>query len=213
MPIINAKVYNDGSFPIAIPPNLNPPPKRKGKAKEYLAKISLPISEDENTPPSKKEKEIAKYAKSRAEKGGNEKIVTVDLKEIFNDLYDKFADKKKAEKKRELINGLRAYIQDERELKAFVESQLERKLRNYIVKMTRLYRKVYNNDFNYFCTFTYDDKKHTEESFMKSLKNCLKHLSNRKGWKYIGVFERSPEKKRLHFHGIFHIPENAMIWL
>lgn len=211
MPIINAKVYNDGSFPIAIPPNLNPPPKRKGKAKEYLAKISLPISEDENTPPSKEEKEIAKYAKNRAEKGGNEKIVTVDLKEIFNDLYDKFADKKKKEKKQEIINGLRAYIQDERELKAFVESQLERKLRNYIVKMTRLYRKVYNNDFNYFCTFTYDDKKHSEESFMKSLKNCLKHLSNRKGWKYIGVFERSPEKKRLHFHGIFHIPENAMI--
>ena len=150
MPIINAKVYNDGSFPIAIPPNLNPPPKRKGKAKEYLAKISLPISEDENSPPSEKEKEIAKYAKSRAEKGSNEKIVTVDLKEIFNDLYDKFADKKKAEKKREIINGLRTYIQDERELKAFVESQLERKLRNYIVKMTRLYRKVYNNDFNYF---------------------------------------------------------------
>ena len=64
MPIINAKVYNDGSFPIAIPPNLNPPPKRKGKAKEYLAKISFPISEDENTPPSEKEKEIAKYAKN-----------------------------------------------------------------------------------------------------------------------------------------------------
>ena len=60
MPIINAKVYNDGSFPIAIPPNLNSPPKRKGKAKEYLAKISLPISEDENTPPSKEEKEKAK---------------------------------------------------------------------------------------------------------------------------------------------------------
>lgn len=54
----------------------------------------------------------------------------------------------------------------------FVEGQLERKLQNYIVKMTRLYRKVYNNYFNYFCTFTYDDKKHSEEIFMKSLKNC-----------------------------------------
>lgn len=39
----------------------------------------------------------------------------------------------------------------------------------------------------------------------------MKHLVNRKGWKYIGVWERSPEKKRLHFHGIFYIPENAMI--
>ena len=37
--------------------------------------------------------------------------------------------------------------------------------------------------------------------------NCLRHLSNRKGWKYIGVFERSPELQRLHFHGIFVIPE------
>ena len=37
--------------------------------------------------------------------------------------------------------------------------------------------------------------------------NTLKHLVNRKGWKYIGVWERSPEKQRLHFHGIFYIPE------
>lgn len=37
--------------------------------------------------------------------------------------------------------------------------------------------------------------------------NCIRHLSNRKGWKYIGVFERSPELKRLHFHGIFVIAE------
>jgi hypothetical protein len=43
------------------------------------------------------------------------------------------------------------------------------------------------------------------------LRNTLKHLVNRKGWKYIGVFERSPDKERLHFHGIFYIPENAMI--
>ena len=37
MAIANVKVYNDGSHPIAIPPQENPPPKRKGKAKEYLA--------------------------------------------------------------------------------------------------------------------------------------------------------------------------------
>lgn len=29
-------------------------------------------------------------------------------------------------------------------------------------------------------------------------------------WKYIGVWERSPEKKRLHFHGIFDIPEGTI---
>ena len=31
-----------------------------------------------------------------------------------------------------------------------------------------------------------------------------------KGWKYIGVWERSPEKKRLHFHGIFYIPKGTI---
>ena len=37
--------------------------------------------------------------------------------------------------------------------------------------------------------------------------NCLRHLSCRKGWKYIGVWERSPENNRLHFHGIFYTPQ------
>ncbi len=55
-------------------------------------------------------------------------------------------------------------------------------------------------------TFTFDDKKHTEQSFRKSLSNTLKHLVQRKGWKYIGVWERS-KNERLHFHGIFVIPQ------
>ena len=27
----------------------------------------------------------------------------------------------------------------------------------------------------------------------------------------MGVWERSPEKKRLHFHGLFNIPDNAVV--
>lgn len=211
MPIANVKVYLDGSHPIAIPPQVNPPPKRKGKKKQYLKKIALPISEDETDPCDEKKEIVNDKVAKYAENGGKVKYVTVDLKEIFDNLYNEHLEKKKAEQKREIITALRPYFENERKLREFVDIQLERKKRNYIVRMTRLYRKVYNNDFNYFCTFTYDDKKHTEESFMKALKNCLKHLANRKGWKYIGVFERSPEKKRLHFHGIFHIPENAMV--
>ena len=33
----------------------------------------------------------------------------------------------------------------------------------------------------------------------------------RKNWKYMGVWERAPESNRLHFHGLFYIPENAMV--
>ena len=57
----------------------------------------------------------------------------------------------------------------------------------------------------------YDDAKHTEESFRTKLKYCFSNLVTRKGWKYIGVWERSPEKKRLHFHGIFYIPDESML--
>ena len=65
-------------------------------------------------------------------------------------------------------------------------------------------------EWSFFCTFTYSDRLHTEETFKKSLRNTLKHLVNRKGWKYIGVWERSPQKKRLHFHSVFHIPEGTL---
>ena len=36
-------------------------------------------------------------------------------------------------------------------------------------------------------------------------------MAFRRGWRYMGVFERSPEKKRLHFHGIFYIPDGQMV--
>ncbi len=72
-------------------------------------------------------------------------------------------------------------------------------------------RKVYLQEWNYFVTFTFSGELHTEETFKEKLRNTLKHMVSRKGWKYIGVWERSPEKQRLHFHGIFYIPPNAMI--
>ncbi len=88
---------------------------------------------------------------------------------------------------------------------------LESKGRNAICRRKRLARKVnLEKDFNYFCTFTYDDQKHDEESFKKKLRTTFRHLTERKGWKYAGVWERSPEKQRLHFHGIFVIPEGTM---
>lgn len=42
------------------------------------------------------------------------------------------------------------------------------------------------------------------------MKTCLRNFCNRKGWKYIGVWERSSQKKRLHFHGLFYIPDGTM---
>ncbi len=60
-------------------------------------------------------------------------------------------------------------------------------------------------------TFTYDGKKHAEESFRKKLSDTFKKMCYRRKWKYVGVWERSPDKKRLHFHGLFYIPPDAMV--
>lgn len=78
------------------------------------------------------------------------------------------------------------------------------------MRRTRLARKIHLQEWNWFCTFTFDDGKHTEQSFRTKLSTCLRHFSSRREWRYVGAWERSPEKQRLHFHGIFFIPETAM---
>ena len=93
-----------------------------------------------------------------------------------------------------------------------MERNNERKKTNAIRRKVRLSKKVnLQREWSYFCTFTFSDEKHTEESFRKSLRNTLKHLVNRKDWKHIGVWERGGETGRLHFHGIFYIPSDGMV--
>ena len=47
-------------------------------------------------------------------------------------------------------------------------------------------------------------------SFEKELKKCLQNFSNRKGWTYIGVWERGGKTDRLHFHALMSIPKNDL---
>ena len=135
----------------------------------------------------------------------------IELKEIADKVFSENKDKRRKEKIEILRNEVNEIIKDEKATKEFVKTYMDKKIRNLIERRKRLARKINLGQWNYFCTFTYDDKKHSEESFMKKLKNCFKKLCYRKGWIYIGVWERSPEKKRLHFHGLFYIPDNAMV--
>ena len=117
----------------------------------------------------------------------------------------------KRERKQYIAEKLQDDFASAEEAKEYARRQTERKRNNSCKRYTRLWRKVYlQSRWDYFVTLTYDNDKHTEESFRQSLRNTLKHLVSRKGWKYIGVWERSASE-RLHFHGIFYIPEHAMI--
>lgn len=189
----NAKIYSDGSHYIAIPYEPNPFGRRR---KKHIIQITDKTN-DENSQENEK----------TADK---QNAAAVNKEELFETLFKENSDKKQQERKENITEGLRPYFKNENDAAEYAKYNIERKERNAIVRKVRLWRKVHLQDFNYFCTFTYDDNLHDEGSFRKSLLNCLKHYASRKKWKYIGVWERSPEKQRLHFHGIFYIPDGTM---
>ena len=53
------------------------------------------------------------------------------------------------------------------DIKDFIEENFARKMRNIWQREKRFRRKAYLNRWNYFVTFTYDGKKHTEETFIR----------------------------------------------
>ena len=211
MPYSKVKVYSDGSHPIGIPYEPNPYVRKRRKQPEEVITVTEPAEgvsatvPDENTigcEPAQTEREnIPAIPKQKQ----------MTRKELFEELYQKSADiRKKRERKAYVQKEMLPYFKDSISCRAFVEKNFERKYRNMVCRKIRLWRKINQQTFNYFVTFTFDDKKHTEETFQKSLSICLQHFSSRKGWLYIGAWERAPETGRLHFHGIFYVPDGAM---
>ena len=199
MDLQRAKIYNDGSHFIATPKNAFP--HRRGRKYKLsrqpfsVQKIDLPhansppVAPNENLPPTPKEK--------------------------FESAYKESLSLPKRERKAHIKEQLKDTFKDKEELNAFVDNNVERMKRNAIKRRVRLNRKLNlqqcSQPWSYFVTFTYSDEKHNEESFRKKLTTTLKHLVARKGWKYIGVWERGKDTNRLHFHGIFYIPEGGMV--
>lgn len=134
-----------------------------------------------------------------------------EQKEQFETAYKESQKLPRKERKEFMQKAMEEAIPDKEQLKDYVNRNSERKKINAICRKVRLSKKAYLQDWSFFCTFTYSDLKHTEESFRKSLRNTLKHLVNRRGWKHIGVWERGGDTNRLHFHGLFYIPPNGMI--
>ena len=128
-------------------------------------------------------------------------------KKAFEEANKGIKTKNTKKKAKELITELRPHFETEEQTAEFVKAEMERLERNRMVRWLRLQRKIDLGGWDYFCTFTYDDKKHTEESFRRKLSDTFKKLRQRYGWEYLGVYERSPENNRLHFHGLFYTPK------
>lgn len=226
MPYGECKIYFDGSHYIGIPHTTRPSIRRPKPPEEEIV-----VTEKEAEPPIVTEKNVRAEesapsnddapialeknnelleSESEPQTESQPKVRTMTRKELFDELYQKYLNKPRRIKLELIAKEMLPYFKMEELSRIYVNENIERKLRNLIARRIRLTRKANLQEFNYFVTFTYDGKLHTEDSFRKGLKNCLRHLVERKQWKYIGVWERSPEKQRLHFHGIFYIPEGTM---
>jgi len=128
-------------------------------------------------------------------------------KQKFETAYAESQSLPERERKKYIAEKMRSEFSTTEQAIDYIEQNIERKKNNLAKRRVRLWRKIYLQEWNYFVTFTYDSQKHTEETFKAKIRNTLKHLISRKDWKYIGVWERSPDKQRLHFHGIFSIPQ------
>ncbi len=166
------------------------------------AEINFPYESKGRTPIPKFYKPLyeeleKRYYEYLLEDPGNETDLKDQLRQaVFeNERLDKLYHFLEKQNERHYINYINAYV--------------ERKKENLKLRKRRFKVKALNNDWNYFATFTYDDKKHTEESYVRSLKKKLQNLHTNYGWLYMGCFERSP-KGRLHFHGLLYVPNGAM---
>lgn len=222
MPFGEIKVYYDGSHYIAIPHT-----ERKTKKIPKPIEKRIIVEEMESSPeitdePSvldtentsnfnlEEQNEIKFKDTQDIQSPSPKRVKSMTRKELFEELYMKYIDLKKNDRKQKIIEDMKPYFDNEDLAKMFVDTHFEKKLRNLICRRVRMTRKANLANFNYFCTFTYDSTKHDEISFKKKLQGCFKMMCHRKGWKYMGVWERAPKTNRLHFHGLFSIPKNSI---
>lgn len=132
---------------------------------------------------------------------------------VFNDLY--VLAKKENLKGSALFDFLKtellAMFPNLTKIDEFVTEHIKQKIHNFYSRLKRFKRKANLNRWNKFVTITYDDEKHNEDGFRVKLRKCLSNLHSRRGWKYMGVFERAPETGRLHFHALMYIPDGEMV--
>ena len=225
MPYPKCKIYSDGGHYIAIPHTTRPYRPRK-KPKEEVITVTEEVAEETQQPAAEQSAPSTEDAPMPLEETVSDTIDCTEIadtlsekttanrlmtkKELFEKLYARYQSLPRYKRKAAILKRMRHYFSDAEAARLYVETNTWRKTRNLIARRVRMVRKINLQAFNYFVTFTYNSELHTEESFRKKLKSCLSHFCTRKSWKYVGVWERSPEKKRLHFHGIFHIPDGTM---
>lgn len=197
------KIYYDGSHYVAMP-IIHPDDSLKS---DIVYGENVEISDVENL-----------YAAKKVPFDEIPFDVTVDpsyskgkeLVDLFEDNYSFAMSLGKKERLSFFRNLFSPYFSDQQLLNSFIQDNLNRKFKNFIYRRLRCLRKLNLTEFNYFCTFTYDSKKMSEDDFRKSFSYFLQNKSSRDGWRYIGVWERGSENDRLHFHCLLNCDDSTL---
>lgn len=220
MPYQNAKIYKQGSHFIAIPHT-----ERDRKPREKIRETEIFVEEEEKVGDlvastvkqasevsmAEPQVETTNHVETVKQPEPPKRVRATTKRKFFDELYKTYYSEKKRTRRKLILQAMLPYFKTAEDAAIFVNRRLQQKRENLIVRRIRMTRKASLTPFNYFVTFTYSSELHTEESFKKKLKKTLSNFSVRKGWKFIGVWERSPEKNRLHFHGMLHVPENTLL--
>jgi hypothetical protein len=134
------------------------------------------------------------------------------IRKYFDELYNKHYNTTFRKRKKLIYEEMRQYFHSDKAAKDFVAENCLRRYKNVKAQMRRLERKIALNaeKITHFATFTYDSEKLDEDTFKRKLINTLSNLKKRKGWEYVGVWERGGDTDRLHFHALLAIPDGGM---
>lgn len=221
----NCKVRREGDVYIATPHTTNPTRRTMRKQPEITVsvkdgKYALEEKPIENTAVNDgiepvtidggQVTEPTEKSPSAAKEQPKTDVRITTLKDIFDELYDKYYKQYPNVRKQSILKDMLPLFLSEEDATYFVDEQCRRKWRNAYTRKQRFEYKAYNQNYEYFFTVTFDGKKHTEQSFEKSLKNALSNLHKRYGCLFQGVWERGNENDRLHFHGLIYDPNKKI---
>ena len=212
------KVYSDGSHYIAIRPTegysgprRKPPPEEPIIVEEEAAPSDVQNAvAEECVAPREQEQACGDMPEQTQPEAAKERHISTRADEFLK-WYRESYGKKKKEQYAFIASKLAPYFESDEALHKYLDHKMECKKRAEVTRRIRCLRRAALHELSYFATFTYDDKKATEKEFEKRLLTALSNLASRKGWKYMGTWERGGDTDRLHFHAILYIPDGKMV--
>lgn len=211
------KVYSDGSHYIAIRPTegysgprRKPPPEEPIIVEEAAPSDVRNAVVEECTAPQGQEQTCGDMPEQTQSETIKERHISTRAEEFLKWYRESYGMKKK-EQYAFIASKLAPYFESDEALHKYLDYKMECKRRSETARRIRCQRRAALHELSYFATFTYDDKKATEKEFEKRLLTALSNLASRKGWKYMGTWERGGDTDRLHFHAVLYIPEGKMV--